>query len=288
VRDALLFGPRRPRIEMGVEMDDRHGPIDFIQRTQDGENDGVISAEAVVSGWGGKRRQGLKGTADGIRDDFGVLLVVLCEWPRRADLSYTVRVRDFALQESRVCNFHLVERQLVVEWADWDLDATTNTSFSVRKHTKKKEQIYVCVQPTGGSDTHIPAIDDFKALLIGIKSPGQRPCTIAGASDTATTDANARGPKARARSVRHRSVEGHPKQRDVKRGRDVFEAADVGEVGKGEGAREWEVVLLAVLLAPGLGGIAMRRRVVARVCERGLLVRTGAQNLQMYGDENDD
>jgi len=52
VRDALLFGPRRPRIEMGVEMDDRHGPIDFIQRTKDGENDGVISAEAVVAGGG--------------------------------------------------------------------------------------------------------------------------------------------------------------------------------------------------------------------------------------------
>jgi len=30
------------------------------------------------------------------------------------------------------------------------------------------------------------------------------------------------------------------------------------------------------------------RVVVARVCERGLLMRTGAQNLHMYGDENDD
>ena len=48
MRDALLFVPRRPCIEMGVEVDDRHGPVDFIQRTKDGENDGVISAKAVV------------------------------------------------------------------------------------------------------------------------------------------------------------------------------------------------------------------------------------------------
>ena len=152
MRDALLFGPRRPRIEMGVEMDDRHGPIDFIQRTQDGENDGVISAEAVVSGWGGKRRQGLKGTADGIRDDFGVLLVVLCEWPRRADLACTVRVRDFALQESRVCNFHLVECQLVVERADRDLDATTSISFSVRRHRNRNRDM--CVGGANGQERH--------------------------------------------------------------------------------------------------------------------------------------
>jgi len=160
-----------------------------------------------------------------IRDDFGVLLVVLREWPRRADLAYTVRVRDFALQESRVCNFHLVERQFVVERADRDL-LTQRRRASVSR---------VCLysSPTGGSDTHVPTIDDFEALLIGIESPGQRPSE---APETATTDANAHGPKARARSVRHRGVEGHPEQRDVERGRDVFEAADVGEVGKGKGA----------------------------------------------------
>lgn len=82
MRDALLFVPRRPRIEMGVEVDDRHGPIDFIQRTKDGENDGVISAEAVVVDCMIRDDRDLRARrTDDIRDDFGVLLVVLCEWP---------------------------------------------------------------------------------------------------------------------------------------------------------------------------------------------------------------
>ena len=58
---------------------------------------------------------------DGIHDDFGVLLGVLCKWPCRADLAFMARARDFALQESRVCNFHLVECQFIVEQADRDL-----------------------------------------------------------------------------------------------------------------------------------------------------------------------
>lgn len=87
---------------------------------------------------------------DGIRDDFGVLLVVLCEWPRRADLAYTVRVRDFALQESRVCNFHLVERQFVVERADRDLDAKTSIGFSVRKYRNR----HMCARAANERERH--------------------------------------------------------------------------------------------------------------------------------------
>ena len=56
-----------------------------------------------------------------VRDDFGVLPVVLGERARRAGRAFTVRVRDIALQERVIRNFHLVECQSVVEWADRDL-----------------------------------------------------------------------------------------------------------------------------------------------------------------------
>lgn len=35
---------------MGVEVDYRDGPIDFAQRTEDGENDGVVAAKAGGGG----------------------------------------------------------------------------------------------------------------------------------------------------------------------------------------------------------------------------------------------
>jgi hypothetical protein len=61
-----------------------------------------------------------------IRDDVGVLLVVLCEWPCGADRAFMIRVRNITLQESGICNIHSgrVERQCVVKWADRDLEAT--------------------------------------------------------------------------------------------------------------------------------------------------------------------
>jgi hypothetical protein len=46
VRDALFLVPWRPRVEVGVEMDDRDRPIDLVQRAKDGENDGVVATEA--------------------------------------------------------------------------------------------------------------------------------------------------------------------------------------------------------------------------------------------------
>lgn len=148
---------------------------------------------------------------------------------------------------------------------------------------------------TGGNDAHIPTIDDFDALLVGIESPGQGPPTMV--NDAAATDADAHRPKARARSVRHRGVEGHSEQCDVKRGRGVLKATNVGEMRKGEGTCELKVILLAVLFAPrpGIGGIAFRLlllpwciRVTAcgsRVAERGLLVRARTQSL--YNGEHD-
>ena len=54
----------------------------------------------------------------GVRDDFGVLPVVFCESTRRADRAFAISLRYVALQERRVCNFHLVERKFVIEWAD--------------------------------------------------------------------------------------------------------------------------------------------------------------------------
>lgn len=126
----------------------------------------------------------------------------------------------------------------------------------------------------GGSDAHVPAIEDFEALSIRIESPGQRPGQAI--ANAAATNSDSRGPKARARSVRHGGIEGHPKQRDVESGRGIFETADVGEVGKGEGACEWEVILCAIFLAPCFGGTALPERVT----EWGLLVCIGAQGLR--------
>jgi len=57
VRDALLFGPRYPCIEMRIEMDDRDWPVDFFKRPKDRENVGVVSAQAGGGMGSGKIRE---------------------------------------------------------------------------------------------------------------------------------------------------------------------------------------------------------------------------------------
>jgi hypothetical protein len=71
-----------------------------------------------------------KKTAEDIRDDFRVLPVVLCEWTCGTNRALVLRVWNIAPQERGVRNFHLVERQFVVEQADWDLEATMGPSVS--------------------------------------------------------------------------------------------------------------------------------------------------------------
>ena len=57
-------------------------------------------------------------------------------------------------------------------------------------------------------DAHIPAINDFEALLIRIESPGKGPRRITRERTTAT-DANSLGSKAGTWSISDRGVEGH-------------------------------------------------------------------------------
>ena len=179
-------------------------------------------------------------------------------------------MRNIAPQKRGVRNFHLVERQFVVERADRHLESNHGTSVSQKQ---KKMDTY------GRSHAHVSAIDDFETLPIGIESPGQRPGQAI--ANAAATNSDSRGPEARARSVRHCGIEGHPEQRNIKGGRGIFKTADVGEVGKGEGASEWEVVLRAIFLAPCFGGMGLP----GRVTKRGLLVRIGAQGLCCNEDE---
>ena len=49
VRDALLFGPRYPCIEMRIEIDDREWSVDFAKRSKDTENE-VWSPPRLGSG----------------------------------------------------------------------------------------------------------------------------------------------------------------------------------------------------------------------------------------------
>ena len=52
VSDTRLWGrlvcaaPWGPRIEMGIEVDDRDGPVDFVQRAENREHDGVVTVQA--------------------------------------------------------------------------------------------------------------------------------------------------------------------------------------------------------------------------------------------------
>ena len=78
-------------------------------------------------------------------------------------------------------------------------------------------------------DAHIHAINDFEALLIRVESPGKGPRRITRERTTAT-DANFLGSKAGTWAIPHRGVEEHSEQRNVKRGRGIFEAADVRKV----------------------------------------------------------
>jgi hypothetical protein len=101
-------------------------------------------------------------------------------------------------------------------------------------------------------DAHIPAINDFEALLIRVESPGKRPRRITRERTTAT-NANPLGSKAGTWSIRHRGVKGHSEYRNIKRRRRIFEAADVRKMREGEGACEREIGLCAILLSPCLG-----------------------------------
>jgi hypothetical protein len=52
VRDARL-GRRcarvaLPGVEVCIEMDDGDGPVDFVEGAEDGKNDGVVTAEAII------------------------------------------------------------------------------------------------------------------------------------------------------------------------------------------------------------------------------------------------
>ena len=70
-----------------------------------------------------------------VRDDLGMLLVILGERTRRANHALGVSARDIALQERRIRDLHLIECQHVVERAERDLE---NPSVFPITHTKKK------------------------------------------------------------------------------------------------------------------------------------------------------
>jgi hypothetical protein len=139
-----------------------------------------------------------------VRDDLGMLLVILGERTRRANHAFGFSARDIALQERRIRDLHLIECQHVVERAERDLE---NPSVFPITHKKGKEKKRLA---------HIATVDDLKSLLVRIETPGQRPRPIA--TNTPATDADARRSKAGTGAVRHRSVEWHPEQRDVECG----------------------------------------------------------------------
>ena len=65
---------------------------------------------------------GPKGVRKGdVRDDLWVLLVVLSKRTRRADYDLRIGASDVTLQERRIGNFHLIDRQGIIERAEWDL-----------------------------------------------------------------------------------------------------------------------------------------------------------------------
>jgi hypothetical protein len=60
VSDTRLCGrlvsaaPRGPRVEMGIEVDDGDRPVDFVQRAENREHDGMVTAQAggrTVGSW---------------------------------------------------------------------------------------------------------------------------------------------------------------------------------------------------------------------------------------------
>ncbi len=81
-----------------------------------------------------------------IRDDIGVLLVVLCEWPCGADRAFMIRLRNITLQESGICNIHLVESS-----ASALLNGLTGTLRQPRLSQKKG-----LVHPANGWERHHP------------------------------------------------------------------------------------------------------------------------------------
>ena len=116
----------------------------------------VITAEADGEGRGRVRYMvWYNGRAEDIRDDLGVLLVVLGERTRRAGHAIEVSARDIAVQERRIRDLHLVECQHVVEGAERDLE-TISFSNPKRRHTKKKRKERVSLHSQ---------IDDLKSLV---------------------------------------------------------------------------------------------------------------------------
>ena len=51
VGDPGLVGPRarvrRPSVQVCIEVDDGYRSINFVQRAKDGQNDGMVAAQAV-------------------------------------------------------------------------------------------------------------------------------------------------------------------------------------------------------------------------------------------------
>jgi hypothetical protein len=125
-----------PRIEVCVKMNDRDRSVDPVQRAENGEDNRVVTAKtsAAVSN-GPKEVQG-----GDVRDNLWVLLVVLREWTRRADHALRIGEGNVTMQEGRICDFHLIDRQGIVEWADWDLGGHAYKQVTYGKHLGTREE----------------------------------------------------------------------------------------------------------------------------------------------------
>ena len=76
------------------------------------------------------------------RDDLWVLLVVLGKRIRRANHDLRIGAGNVTLQERRISDFHLIDRQGVIEGADWDLEETRVSVWShcERRYTRTSPQ----------------------------------------------------------------------------------------------------------------------------------------------------
>jgi hypothetical protein len=108
-----------PRIEVCVKMNDRDRSVDPVQRAENGEDNRVVTAKS---------------------DNLWVLLVVLREWTRRADHALRIGEGNVTMQEGRICDFHLIDRQGIVEWADWDLGGHAYKQVTYGKHLGTREE----------------------------------------------------------------------------------------------------------------------------------------------------